>query len=88
MTTNLKQQILFRGTRENCLKWLADRNIPLGDDMGFYLKKFTAHYAVEKEWEEIDVFDTREEGRKMLAEYRLAFGAGWILTLKWKKPSA
>ena len=53
MTTNLKQQIVFRGTKENCLKYLSDRNIPLGDDMGFYLKKFTAYWAVEKEWEEI-----------------------------------
>lgn len=55
MTTSLKQQIVFRGTKEECLKYLSDRNIPLGDDMGFYLKKFTAYWAVEKEWEEISI---------------------------------
>ncbi len=55
MITYLKQQIVFRGTKEECYKYLSDRNIPLGDDMGFYLKKFPTYWAVEKEWEEVSL---------------------------------
>ena len=33
-------------------------------------------------WEEIDDFDTRPEAMKMLAEYRMAFGPEWKLTIK------
>ena len=32
------------------------------------------------EWEEVDSFDTMEEARSMLAEYRLAYGSGFA----WK----
>jgi len=32
--------------------------------------------------EDIDVFDTREEALKMLREYRMAYGPGWLLTIK------
>lgn len=30
-------------------------------------------------WEVIDFFDTEEEAITMLAEYRMAFGNGWLL---------
>lgn len=33
-------------------------------------------------WEDIDVFDTREEAVKMLREYRMAYGSEWQLTIK------
>lgn len=33
-------------------------------------------------WEDIDEFDTRSEALKMLAEYRMAFGPEWQLTIK------
>lgn len=32
--------------------------------------------------EEVDSFDTREEADRMLAEYRMAFGAGWHLWIE------
>lgn len=51
ITTHLKQEIVFRGTKEECKKYMADRNIPLGDDYGFYLRKFSSYWAIEKEWE-------------------------------------
>ncbi len=35
--------------------------------------------------EEIDEFDTRKEALKMLAEYRVAYGAGWTMWIKRKK---
>ena len=34
------------------------------------------------EKEIIDEFDSREEAEKMLMEYRLAFGCGWILGIR------
>lgn len=33
-------------------------------------------------WEDIDEFVTREEALKMLLEYRMAYGPGWIFSLK------
>lgn len=33
-------------------------------------------------WEVIDDFDTRPEALKMLAEYRMAYGPEWKLTIK------
>ena len=33
-------------------------------------------------WEDVDSFETREEAVKMLAEYRMAFGADCVLTIK------
>ena len=35
--------------------------------------------------EDIDSFDTYKEARKMLQEYRLAFGPEWSLGLKSKR---
>lgn len=32
-------------------------------------------------WEDIDEFDTKAEATKMLSEYRMAYGAGWSLTV-------
>lgn len=37
----------------------------------------------DNEPEQIDTFETRSEARAMLAEYVLAFGAGWTL---WVEP--
>lgn len=34
------------------------------------------------ETETVDNFETREEARRMLREYRLAFGSTWILRIK------
>jgi len=34
------------------------------------------------ETETVDTFDTREEARTMLGEYRLAFGPSWSLRIK------
>ena len=36
--------------------------------------------------ETIDEFDTRPEARRMLEEYLLAYGAGWVLWLTSTKP--
>ena len=36
----------------------------------------------DQPWEEIDEFDTRKEAMEALREYRLAYGAGWLLRLK------
>lgn len=33
-------------------------------------------------WEVIDTFATRREAELMLAEYRLAFGSGWVLEIR------
>ena len=30
-------------------------------------------------WEVVDEFDTRAEADKMLTEYQLAYGTGWLL---------
>jgi len=32
-------------------------------------------------WEEIDSFGTRKEAEVMLAEYKIAYGAGWSLKI-------
>lgn len=48
---SLAKKLVFRGTKEECKKYMADRNIPLGDDYGFYLRKFSSYWAIEKEWE-------------------------------------
>lgn len=32
--------------------------------------------------ETIDEFDTKEEAEKMLAEYRMAYGPGWIFHIR------
>ena len=36
-------------------------------------------------WEDIDEFNTREEAEEMLAEYRMAYGPEWSLTIKKKE---
>jgi hypothetical protein len=33
--------------------------------------------------ETIDSFDTKDKADRMLAEYRMAFGPGWILYVGW-----
>ena len=39
----------------------------------------------DSEWEDIDEFDTQEEAREMLAEYRTAYGPDWLLTVKERR---
>lgn len=35
--------------------------------------------------EDIDFFETRKEALAMIKEYRLCFGAGWIMRIIWRK---
>lgn len=35
--------------------------------------------------ETIDSFATEDEANRMLAEYRMAFGPGWILYVGWQR---
>ena len=37
--------------------------------------------------ETIDSFVTEDEANRMLAEYRIAFGHGWILYVDWQRGS-
>lgn len=39
-------------------------------------------------WETIDEFETKDEARAMLKEYRLAYGPGWRLTIRKAKEEA
>ena len=41
--------------------------------------KIKGKYADSPYLEEVDSFDTEKEANKMLAEYRMAFGSGWLL---------
>lgn len=41
--------------------------------------KIKGKYSGSPYWEEIDSFETEDEANKMLAEYRMAFGSGWLL---------
>lgn len=36
-------------------------------------------------WEDIDEFDTKEEAERMLSEYRMAYGSGWLFAIKHRR---
>lgn len=46
----MNQEIVFRGTREQCEDWMKSRNMRFGDESGYYLSTLCGYWLITHEW--------------------------------------